>query len=103
MRFAIAFVALLVPCAWSASPDLQVHLPRLLMASAMRVGASGTVGTSGDIAIVVRPDLPIDNLSFAELRKLMIGDRQFWSSSLRVTLLMRAPVAREREVILKTI
>src|SRR5438552_1728551 len=69
----------------------------------MRVGASGAVGTSGDIAIVVRPDLPIDNLSFAELRKLLIGDRQFWSSSLRVTLLMRAPVAREREVILKNI
>ena len=103
MRFAITLFALIVPCAWSASPDLEVQLPRLLMASAMRVGASGTVGTAGDIAIVVRPDLPIDNLSFAELRKLLIGDRQFWSSSLRVTLLMRAPVAREREVILKTI
>jgi len=103
VRFALTFILLAVPCAWGASPDLEVHLPGLLVASGMRVGASGAVGTSGDIAIVVRPDLPIDNLSFAELRKLLIGDRQFWSSSLRVTLLMRAPVAREREVILKNI
>ena len=57
----------------------------------------------GDIAIVVRPDVPIDNLTFAELRKLMLGDRQFWTSNLRVTLLVRAPGAREREVVLKTI
>jgi hypothetical protein len=58
---------------------------------------------STDIAIVVRPDVPVDNLSFAELRKLMLGDRQFWTSNLRVTLLVRAPGTREREVVLKTI
>ncbi|HJT88889.1 MAG TPA: hypothetical protein VJ732_13560, partial [Bryobacteraceae bacterium] len=34
---------------------------------------------------------------------LMLGDRQYWNSSLRVTLLVRAPGAREREVVLKTI
>ena len=55
------------------------------------------------IAIVVRPDVPVDNLSFAELRRLMLGDRQYWTSSLRVTLVVRAPGAREREVVLKTI
>ena len=103
MRFALTLILLAVPPVWSASLDLEVQRPRLLMASAVRVAASGAVTASGDIAIVVRPDLPIDTLSFAELRKLLIGDRQFWSSSLRVTLLMRAPVARERDVILKTI
>jgi len=55
------------------------------------------------IAVVVRQDVPVDNLTFAELRRLMLGDRQYWSSNLRVTLLMRAPGAREREVALKTI
>lgn len=55
------------------------------------------------IAIVVRSDLPVQNVSFAELRRLMLGDRQFWSSNLKVTLLVRAPGAREREVVLKTI
>src|SRR5215467_1986231 len=57
----------------------------------------------GDIAIVVRADVPVDNLTFAELRRLMLGDRQFWASNLKVTLLVRAPGAREREVVLKTI
>ena len=51
----------------------------------------------------MRPDVPVDNLTFAELRRVMLGDRQFWASNLKVTLLVRAPGAREREVVLKTI
>jgi hypothetical protein len=58
---------------------------------------------AGDVAIVVRPDTPVNNLGFAEARKLFMGDRQFWSSSLRVTLLMRAPVSRDRDVVLNSI
>lgn len=56
-----------------------------------------------DVAVVVRQDLPADNLSFREVRELFTGERQFWSSKLRVTLLVRAPVARERDVLLKTV
>ena len=57
----------------------------------------------GDVAVVVGPDTPVDNLSFADVRKLFMGDRQYWNSNLRVTLLIRAPVARERDVVLKMI
>jgi hypothetical protein len=71
---------------------LAAYAPRLLAAAG-----------SSEIAIVVRSDVPVDNLSLGELRKLMLGDRQFWSPNLRVTLLMRAPGSREREVVLKTI
>ena len=46
---------------------------------------------------------PVDNLTFAELRRIMIGDRQFWTSNLRVTLLVRSPGTRERDVVLKKI
>ena len=56
-----------------------------------------------DVAVVVHPSVPADDLSFAEVRKILLGDRQFWSSSLRVTLLIRAPVARERDVVLKNV
>jgi len=59
--------------------------------------------SAADVAIFVRPDVPLDNLSFSEVRKLFLGDRQFWNSNLRVTLLIRAPVARERDVVLKTL
>ena len=59
--------------------------------------------SGGDVAVVVHPSVTVNDLSFTEVRKLLLGDRQFWSSNLRVTLLIRAPVAREREVILKTV
>jgi hypothetical protein len=66
------------------------------------VMARGTA-QAGDIAVVVRPDVPVTNLTFAELRHLVLGDRQFWTSNVQVTLLVRAPGARERDIILKTV
>jgi ABC-type phosphate transport system substrate-binding protein len=57
----------------------------------------------GDIAVVVRPDTPVDDLTLSQTRKLFLGERQFWNSNLGVTLLVRAPVARERDVLLKVV
>src|SRR4029079_2019377 len=54
-------------------------------------------------AVVASPDVPVSGVTMAELRKLFLGDKQFWSSNLRVTLLIRAPVARERAVIVWTV
>lgn len=62
-------------------------------------GARGT----DDVVVVVNSSVPINNVSFNELRRIFLGDRQFWSSNLKVTLLMRAPAAREREVLLKDV
>ena len=58
---------------------------------------------AGDVAIVVNPGVPVEDLSLADLRKIFLGDRQFWGPNLRVTLLMRAPEARERAVVLRII
>jgi hypothetical protein len=55
------------------------------------------------VAIVVNPGTPVESLTLAEVRKVFLGERQFWPSNLRVTLLVRAPVAREREVLLQKI
>jgi ABC-type phosphate transport system substrate-binding protein len=57
----------------------------------------------GDIAVVVRTDTPVDGLSLAQTRKLLMGEQEFWNGNLRVTLLLRAPEARERDVVLKVI
>ena len=65
--------------------------------------AAGVSALAADIAVVVRPDVPIENLTFAEVRKLFLGERQFWPKNVRVTLLVRAPIAHEREVVLRTI
>ena len=77
----------------------------VLMFRALIIVASSTpaVVAGEDIAIVAHPSVPVDNLTFAEVRKLLLGDRQFWTGSMRVTLLIRAPVAHERDVMLKKI
>jgi hypothetical protein len=71
----------------------------LLLARLTPLGAQ----TAGDIAVVVHPDVPVDNLTLSELRRLLLGDREFWPASLRVTLLIRAPIAHERDVVLKNV
>jgi|KBSSwiStaDraftv2_1062776.scaffolds.fasta_scaffold205051_2 hypothetical protein len=65
-------------------------------------GAQGAQG-SNDVAVVVHPSIPIDNLSLGELRRLVLGDRGFWPASVRVSLMLRAPVAHERDVILRVV
>jgi hypothetical protein len=52
---------------------------------------------------VVHPDTPVNDLSLAEVRKVLLGERQYWNSKLPVVLLIRAPVARERDVVLRVI
>jgi hypothetical protein len=82
---------------------------RIAVASVILLGIAAlpfparAADAKADVAVVVRPELPVSDLSFGDVRKLLMGDRQFWSPGLRVTLLMRAPIAREREVILKTV
>jgi hypothetical protein len=56
-----------------------------------------------DIAVVVQPDTPVSNLTLPEVRKIFLGDRQYWTANIPVVLLIRAPVARERDVVLKVI
>lgn len=56
-----------------------------------------------DIAVVVHPDVPVDNLTVAELRRLLLGDREFWTAGQRVTLFIRAPIARERDAAVKDV
>lgn len=74
-----------------------------LLLSFFLLAASCFGAESGDVAVLVRNDVPVENLSFGDVRKLFLGDRQFWTSDLRVTLLVRAPVARERDIVLRTI
>lgn len=58
---------------------------------------------TADIAVVVHPDVPVDNLSMVDLRRVVLGDREFWPGGVRITLLIRAPIARERDAAVKNI
>jgi ABC-type phosphate transport system substrate-binding protein len=55
------------------------------------------------VAIVVHPDTDVENLTLNELKRIFRGDRQFWDDGRRVTLLVRAPEADERRLILDRI
>jgi hypothetical protein len=65
--------------------------------------ASDIRSAGAEFAVVASSDVPVDNVSLVDLRKLFLGDRQFWTPNLRVSLLVRAPVARERAVVVWTV
>jgi ABC-type phosphate transport system substrate-binding protein len=65
-------------------------------ADAVQAGAS-------DLAIVVNPATPVDKLTFAELREVFLGNRQYWSPDMPVVLLIRAPTSAERDAVLNII
>jgi hypothetical protein len=73
----------------SATLIAILFLPRLALASS--------------IAVVAHPDVPIDDITFTELKKVLRGDREFWSSGNPVTLIVRAPVAAERTLLLNSV
>jgi hypothetical protein len=82
---------------------LLAALPLSYPASAEAVGQRKDE-KKGDVAVVVHPKVPVDDLRMGELQKFLLGDRQYWDSGkTRVTLLIRAPVAHERDVVLKKI
>lgn len=77
---------------------------QILLAGFLLVPAFGVLPVSAaPVAVVVGPDTPVTDLTFAEVRKVFLGERQFWNPKVRVVLLMRAPVAPERDVVLRTI
>jgi len=75
----------------------------LAVAVGLAVGAAGASAQSVPVAIVVHPATNVEDLSFQELRSIFRGERQFWSDGRRVTLLVRAPVAEERRLVLEKI
>ncbi len=85
--------------------NLLARLPwkPALMAGLCWVLIMPAVASAADIAIITHPGVPVDDLPFADVRKIFLGDKQFWASNLRVTLLVRAPVSKEREAVLKVI
>jgi hypothetical protein len=58
---------------------------------------------SSDFAVVVNADTPVADLSLEDLRKIFLGDHQYWTSKTPVMLLIGAPATRERDVVLKLI
>lgn len=56
---------------------------------------------SADVAVVVNQKNAIANVSLSDLRKMFAGDTHTWPDGIPVKLLIRAPGAHEREVVLR--
>ena len=67
------------------------------------LGASDARAQNQPVAIVVNPATTVNDLSLLELRNIFLGERQFWNDGSRIVLLVRAPVAYERGVVLDKI
>jgi ABC-type phosphate transport system substrate-binding protein len=67
------------------------------------IGDARAQAKTSDMAVIVNPSTPVSDLSMAEVRKVFLGDRQYWTKDVPVVLLIRAPQSRERNVILKTL
>jgi hypothetical protein len=61
----------------------------------LSLAAAGTVARPGatQIAVVVHPTNPIQDVSLADLRRLYVGARLTWPAGQRVTLLESPPAA----------
>jgi len=58
---------------------------------------------ASSVAVIVNQDTPVSDLSLEDVRKIFLGERQYWNAKLPVVLLIRAPVARERDIVLRVI
>lgn len=88
---------------FSTAFSARVLVCLVLCAVCVLSGPVPAVAQSGDIAVVANAEVPVDNLTLAELRRMLLGDREFWASGVRVTLLIRAPIARERDAAVKEV
>lgn len=75
----------------------------LVLGLALGLATPATVSAQEAVAIVAHPGVAVDDLSFAELRSIFMAEQQFWPDRSRITLLVRAPQARERDVVLNEI
>jgi hypothetical protein len=53
------------------------------------------------IAVVVNPRNSVESISLAELRNIFLGTQAFWKDGTPVVAIVRAPSARERDVMLR--
>ncbi len=82
---------------------------RATLLALVLIATAGSIASRVDaqaieaVAIVVHPDVPVDELTLAELRSIFLAERQYWEDRSRITLLVRAAIAPERDLILTEI
>lgn len=82
-------------------------MKRVLMAIVILLASHFSYSVHADtdvaVAIVVHPNASVSELSMAQLRRIFLAEKQFWQDNSRVTILVRAPGAVERALVLDRI
>ena len=77
-----------------------VHLALLLL---LFCGCAGAQCIPGGLAVVVNKSNPVESLSMAQLRKLILGDVRAWQNSKNVALIARDPNTKAFQCVLSSI
>jgi ABC-type phosphate transport system substrate-binding protein len=72
----------------------------LFAAPAQVAGQTRQVPQAAPIAVIVHEDVPVDEVSLPELRRIFRGERLFWAGDMTITLLAPPRGSRERQVLL---
>ena len=75
----------------------------LPMALSLVLAGSPALADEDGVAIVVNPEVAVTDLSMEDLRRIFLADQQFWPGGGRVTVLVGAPGAQERKLVLDRI
>lgn len=78
-------------------------LPREPRAQTASSPAESRVNPNQTLAIVVNRSNPVDNLSFTELRKIFLGERNHWQNGHRIAIAMLDYGQPERRTVLRLI
>lgn len=78
-------------------------LVSLLALWAGPLDADFEITSSSPVAIVANESVSVDNMTLVELRRIFLADQQYWPDRTRIILLVQAPNAYERQVVLERI
>jgi hypothetical protein len=82
----------------------------VILAGLLQIGSVGgseqipaSIKSSQDIAVVINPKNDTNDLSSAELRQILLGERRFWKNKAPLTIVLREPGSREREEVIASL
>lgn len=75
----------------------SIALALLVMATSLLAAEN----LAGQYAVIVNPSNPIQNVTSAQLRKLVLGEDRFWPGRIPVSLVLQDDRSLERQFVLK--
>jgi ABC-type phosphate transport system substrate-binding protein len=75
----------------------------VLLAALLMMLAGSTIEAQQaqeEMAVIVNPQNPADSITSTDLRKVFSGEKRSWNSNIPVFVVVRAPQAKERDVLL---